>query len=209
MTPIAHFEVVWFRCAQMTALHAYLAANVSSVMQPEEFLRAEWVARVCALDLYVHELVAQKMLAIFEGLRPPCPGYLRFTISTETLSRIRNAATPSDASAAFDLEVRDQLSYLTFQDPEKIADAVRLCSPIELWNEVASHLGATPATKIAEAKKLKTSLSLVVRRRHKIAHEGDLQPSPPREPWPISQSDVRAVETLVEKVVRAIGAVVT
>lgn len=98
--------------------------------------------------------------------------------------------------------------YLTFQDPEKIADGVRLFSPIELWNEVALKLGATPATKIAKAKSLKKELSLVVRRRNNIAHEGDLQPLPPREPWPISQSDLKFVADLIEKVVRGIDAVV-
>lgn len=189
-------------------LHAFLAKNVSAVFHPEELLRAEWVARVSGLDLYVHELVAQQMLAIFEGKRPASPGYQRFQVSAETIDRIRAAAMPSDASAAFDLEVRDKLSYLTFQDPEKIADGVRLFSPIELWNEVALKLGATPATKIAKAKSLKKELSLVVRRRNNIAHEGDLQPLPPREPWSISQSDLKFVADLIEKVVRGIDAVV-
>lgn len=191
----------------MTALHAHLAANVAPVLQPEEFLRAEWVARLSALDLYVHELVAQNMVAVFEGTRPPSPGYLRFHVSTETLTRIHTAPTQLDAVAAFDLEVRDQLSYSTFQDAEKIAEAIRLYSSVELWNEVALHLGATQATKSAEAKSLKKSLSLVVRRRNRIAHEGDLQPSPPRAPVPISSMDLRYVEDLIERIVRAIDVV--
>src|SRR6266480_4621025 len=101
MTPLAQFEAVWSRCAQLSALHAYLEKNVSSIMQPDELLRAEWVARVSALDLYIHELVAQTMLAIFEGRRPASPAYLKFQVSTESLNRIRAAATPSEAGAAF------------------------------------------------------------------------------------------------------------
>ncbi len=208
MESLAHFDEVWGRCAQLSTLHAYLANNVTSVMPPDELLRAEWVARVSALDLYIHELVAQLMLAIFEGQRPPSPAYLRFQISNDTLSRIRVAATTSEASAAFDLYVRDRLSRLTYQDPDDIADGVRLCSTIELWNEVAIHLGATPTTKADQAKSLKTQLSLIVRRRNIIAHEGDLQQSPPREPWPISQADLAFVGHQIEKLVRAIDAVV-
>jgi hypothetical protein len=208
VTALAHFEAVWSRCAQLSSLHAYLANNVSSVLQPDELLRAEWVARVSALDLYVHELVAQYMLAIFEGRRAATPAYLRFDVSNETLNRIRASVAASEASAAFDLYVRDRLSRITYQDPEDIANGVRLCSTIELWNEVATRYGATPATKTAVAKSLKTQLSLIIRRRNQIAHEGDLQPPPLREPWPITQGDLLFVAGQIEGLVRAIDAVV-
>jgi hypothetical protein len=176
-------------------------------MQPDELLRAEWVARVSALDLYVHELVAQLMLAIFEGRRSASPAYLKFDVSNETVNRIRAATSTSDASAAFDLHVRTYLSRITYQDPEDIADGVRLCSSVELWNEVALKLGATPATKVDEAKSLKKQLSLIVRRRNAIAHEGDLQQSALREPWPISQADLLFVGSQIDRLVRAIDAV--
>ena len=193
----------------MKVLQAHLAAHVAPVLQPEEFLRAEWVARVAALDLYVHELVAQRMVDIFEGHRPATPAYLKFQVSTETLGRIRTAATVADATAAFDLDVRTQLRYVTYQDPERIAEGVRLCSTVELWNEIAAHLGATVATKNAAAKALKRDLSLIVERRNKIAHEGDLQPVLPREPWPISAVDVAGIATTIDRIVRATDAVVT
>jgi hypothetical protein len=177
-------------------------------MQPDELLRAEWVARISALDLYIHELVTQTMLGIFEGRRSASPAYLKFQISTESLNRIRAAATPSEASAAFDLYVRTYLSRITYQAPDDIADGVKLCSTIELWHEVALKLGATQATKSVEAKSLKTQLSLMVRRRNIIAHEGDLQQYPLREPWPISRADLAFVASQIERLVRAIDAVV-
>jgi len=208
VTPIDHFDAVWSRCALLSGLHAYLENSVTGVLQPDELLRAEWVTRVSALDLYIHELVAHLMLATFDGHRPASPAYLKFQVSTETLNRIRAAVTPSDASAAFDLYVRSHLSRITYQFPDDIADGVRLCSPIELWNEVALNLGATAATKANAAKGLKTQLSLVVRRRNMIAHEGDLQQSPLREPWPISRMDLVFVADQIERIVRAINAVV-
>jgi hypothetical protein len=208
VTPLAQFEAVWGRCAQLLTLHAYLENNVSGIMQPDELLRAEWVARVSALDLYIHELVAQGMVAIFEGRRAASQAYLKFQVSTETLNRIRAALTPSDASAAFDLYVRTYLSRITYQAPEDIADGIRLFSTIALWNDVALKLGAPPATCTDQAKSLKTQLSLVVRRRNIIAHEGDLQQSPLREPWPISRADLAFVASQIERIVRAIDAVV-
>lgn len=207
MTPIAHFETLWARCSLLSGLHAYLAANAAAVMQPEELLRAEWVARVAALDLYIHELVAQRLLEIFEGTRPPTTNYAALRISNGTLDRIRTSTTPGDAARAFDLDIRTQLSTVTYQDPEKIADGIRLFSTAELWNSVALQLGASQASKTSYAKSLKTQLSLIVKRRNKIAHEGDLEPVAPRVPAAMIQADVLVVSQFIERIVRAIDVV--
>jgi hypothetical protein len=148
------------------------------------------------------------MIDIFEGRRASTPAYNKFQISNETVNRIKTAQTATDAAAAFDLEVRTQLATITYQNPENIAEGIRLISSVELWNEVAVHLGATAATKVPRAKLLRKELSLLVQRRNKIAHEGDLQPSAPRQPWPISQADLQFVTQKIEALVRAIDAVV-
>lgn len=203
MSPLQQFEEIWLRCDHMSAIHAYLAQNLSGALPADELLRAEWVARVSGLDLYVHEFVAQRMLAIFENRRPVTPTFSNFKASLATLNRIRSAATEFEASVAFDLEVRKQHSIMTFQDPVKIADAVRLCSTVELWNTIALFHGATEQTKTAQAKTMKQQLSQIVERRNKIAHEGDLQPGYPRTPWPITQSDLTLVTTFLRSIVCA------
>lgn len=208
MTPFDYFADVWQRCAELETLHTYLAGKVTSAMSLDELLRAEWVARVSALDLYVHELVAQNMVSIFEGARNSCPGFSKFHCSSDTLLRIRNASTRSDATAAFDLEVRSKLSRMTFQLPEDIADGIRLVSGTELWNEIALAKGANAATKSVLAKNLKIELSIIVERRNRIAHEGDLQPSIPRTPWPITRADVFHVAAFIQDLVRTIDKIV-
>jgi hypothetical protein len=208
MSPLDHFKEVWVRCDHLSVIHAYLAKNVASALQTDEILRAEWAARVSALDLYVHELVAQRMVAIFEGKLPSCPGFSTFTVSTETMERVRTALSATDARAAFDLTVREQLSRKTFQYPDDIASGVRLCSSIALWNEVAVRMGATPRTIDEDAKRIKKELAQVVGRRNKIVHEGDLQPTIPRTPWPINQADLAFVTQFVSALVDAIDAVV-
>jgi hypothetical protein len=208
MTPISYFADVWQRCAQLETLHTYLGSKVTPAMPLDELLRAEWVARVSALDLYVHELIAQHMLEIFEGTRPVCLGFSKFHCSSDTLLRIKCAATQADANAAFDLEVRSKLGRVTYQSPDEIADGIRLISGCELWNEIALAKGATDATKSASAKSLKKDLSIIVERRNKIVHEGDLQPSIPRTPWPITRADVSYVATYIEGLVGTIDSIV-
>ncbi|QMV73578.1 hypothetical protein HS961_12490 [Comamonas piscis] len=208
MLPIDQFKEAWGRCDHLSVIHAFLSRNVAPVLRPDEILRAEWAARVSALDMYIHELVAQRMLAIFEGRIVRCPGFSSFSVPTETMERIRTAATPTDASAAFDLTVRDQLSRRTFQYPEDIADGLRLCSGVALWGEVALKLGATVQSKDNEAKRMKKELTQIVARRNKIVHEGDMQPITPRAPWPINQADVAFVTGFINSLVNAIDVVV-
>ena len=97
---------------------------------------------------------------------------------------------------------------ITYQFPEDIADGIRMISSCELWNEIAIRRGATVATKSVIAKGLKKDLSLVVERRNKIAHEGDLLPTTPRIPWPINRLDVDFAAQLIYDLVRDIDAIV-
>lgn len=207
MSPITYFEDVWQRGNEIEALHTYLSGKLTAAMSVDELLRAEWVVRVSALDLYIRELVAQNMVMIFNGTRGGCR-FSKFHCSTDTLLRIKNAPTPAHASAAFDLEVRSKLGRITYQLPDDIADGVRMISQCELWNDIALAKGATPATKSEQAKALKRSLSLIVERRNKIVHEGDLQPTIPRTPWPISRIDVAYAANFIEDLVRTIEEIV-
>lgn len=189
-------------------MQAFLASHTTTVLPVDEVLRAEWVARISALDLYVHELIAQRMRLAFNGTLPKTPQFQSFQIPLETIDRIRVAPSPAAASDAFELEVRRQLAFNTYQDPEKIADGIRMCSSVELWNAIATHQGATPDTKVAKAKQLKRQLRAIVDRRNKIAHEGDLQPAIPITAWPIDQTDLAQVAEFINRLVTSIEACV-
>ena len=206
MTPIAAFEDAWARCDQLSALHAYLAANVTAALRPEEILRAEWAARVSALDLYVHELVAQGIAEVFDGSRPQPAGFSKFQISSSSFLSI-TGNVPS-LSNALDLEVRSKLERCTFQYPTDIAEGIRYISDIELWNEISLRDGSTEKEKVSHSKSLKNQLTQIVNRRNKIVHEADLQPGIPRTPWPISSNDAQIVKVFLERVVRHIDAIV-
>jgi hypothetical protein len=206
MTPKSYFDDAWQRADLFATLHAYVINNVAAVIQPDELLRAEWAMRVSALDLYIHEVVSQNLLKIFQGHRPVCPGYSKFQISSDTLMRIHASGPGLTSDAAFDLEVRTKLARVTYQFPDDIADGIRMVSTIELWNEIAKHHGALPAAVKGEAGILRGELTQIVNRRNKIVHEGDLQPSIPRMPWPITRPDVDHVKTTIERIVGGVEA---
>jgi hypothetical protein len=206
MTPKNYFDEAWRRADLFATLHAYVSNNVAAVVQPDELLRAEWAMRVSALDLYVHEVVSQNLLKIFQGARPVCPGYSKLQISSDTLMRIHANGPGLNSDTAFDLEIRTRLARITYQFPDEIADGIRMVSPIELWNEIAKHHGASPGEANNDARALRGELIQIVNRRNKIVHEGDLQPAVPRTPWPITRQDVDHVKSTIECVVAGIEA---
>jgi hypothetical protein len=206
MTPKTYFDAVWQRADLFAALHAFVVGQVAAVMQPDELLRAEWAIRVSALDLYVHEIVAQNLLNIFRGHRPVCPGYSKLQVSSDTLMTIHGNGPGMASDTAFDLEIRTRLSRVTYQYPDDIADGIRMISPIELWNEIVIHHGATSQTMKGASSALRGTLTQIVNRRNKIVHEGDLQPTFPRTPWPIARADVDQVKNTIEQIVTGIEA---
>ncbi|WP_204106482.1 MULTISPECIES: HEPN domain-containing protein [Spirulina sp. CCY15215] len=95
-------------------------------------------------------------------------------------------------------EVRESLGYQSFQQPDKIADAIRLISDKKLWEEVSVQLGKS-------AKDVKQQLSAIVDRRHKIAHEADIDPTLGiGNRWNIDEILVNDVVNFTEQVVESI-----
>ncbi|MBB4148837.1 hypothetical protein ACFSUK_28090 [Sphingobium scionense] len=102
--------------------------------------------------------------------------------------------------AALDNAIRTKHNHLSFQQPEKIADAIRLFSSSSLWDEVAAHIGSAPKT-------LKATLGIIIDRRNKIAHESDVDPSFPNQRWPIEPLMVENMVNDIEKIGHAIHAI--
>ncbi len=187
------FETAIQRVRSLHALHAALSAQVTGVIDLSDILRAEIVLAVSAFDFFIHELTRLGMLECHTGKRSKTDAFNRFQLPMYV------AATMSDAT--LDAEIRAKHAYLTFQQPDRIADAIRLFSGVELWNDVASECRMEP-------KELKNAFSLVIDRRNKIAHEADLDPSYLGQRWPIDRAQVDYTCNLIEKVGRAIFRVV-
>jgi len=132
-----------------------------------DLLRAEWVYSVSALDKLVHELVRIGMLQSFLGLRAKTKKFNAFTISVDTLSNIQIATIPP-AEYWFEQEIIQKHKALSFQDPDKISDALSL-----IWEENSKWQKISLPLSIPE-NDVKVTLKTIVSRRNQIVHEADL-----------------------------------
>lgn len=190
------FRISIARVRDLIAVHNSLKAQASSVLDISDMLRASLVLAVSALDYYIHEVVRIGMLEIHRGQRPEPPAFSRFQISLGNARAGINAGQNIDSW--LEDEIRQRHSYKSFQQPNAIADAVRLICDKKLWEEVSINMGRP-------AKDIKKELSRIVDRRNKIAHEADIDPSYPiGDRWPIDELLVNEAVDFLEQVVESI-----
>lgn len=180
-------------------LYEYLS-NTKIPLDSSDLLRWQWVLAVSALDKYIHDIVAAGMVEQYLKKRPTTPKFDTFQLSMNVISNI-------SASLAPEIEFRNEVvrknSYLAFQDPDKIADALSF-----IWNEPNKWtvISQKMATTI-DAPTLKTKLKNIVLRRNQIVHGGDcLQTSIPLFQQQITHADTVAVIQFITELVDAIDA---
>lgn len=194
---IEHFRANVERVELLGSLYEALCHLTTPVIDCSDLLRAQIVMAVSALDHYVHEVTGLGMLEVFAGSRRQTPGFQRFQVSMD--AAMVGLAGGSGA-AWFEAEIRERHSYLAFQYPDKIADAVRLFSTRKLWPSVALKLGLP-------TQEVKERLRLIIERRNKIAHEADLDPSYPGVRWPILPADAAGTVNFIKAICEAIHSV--
>lgn len=186
------------RVRSLIGFHEATIVGLTSAIDISDMLRAGHVLAVSALDSFIHELVREALMEIYDGRRPEVPGYTRFRV---TLGSFVGHAALSSARVNIESDIREQHGYLAFQHPDKIADAVRCVSDVKLWEEVGSRISLP-------AKSVKMRLSLIVERRNKIAHEADVDPTFGTL-WPIHSVDVLSTVDFLDDLTRAIDDIVT
>lgn len=191
---IRHFRENMVRVRSLGGQYEALHRLLTSAVDCSDILRAQFVLAVSALDYYVHEITRLGMLEVYSSVRPQTSAFLRFQVTMEAAMM---GITRTGNGDWFDDEIKDRHGYLAFQHPDRISEAIRLFSSVELWPSVAMILGL-PIDEV------KTTLRLIVERRNKIAHEADLDPSYPDTRWPISASDATSTVDFIERVCEAI-----
>lgn len=195
---IEQFRSNILRVRSLDGIYQALSVNTTSALDLSDLLRSEWVLAVSSLDSYIHELVKLGMLEAYRGERPRTEAFLRFQISLD--SALEAISNPLD-SAWLESQVVSRHGHLSFQTPDRIAEAVRLISGVRLWDEVASRLGKTN-------RDTREQLGLIVDRRNQIVHAADIDPSYAGRAWPIDYLLVTEAVTFIEQVAEAIHAVV-
>lgn len=187
------------RVRELGTIAGAVQTLTNATIDVSDLWRAQIVLSVSALDYLVHELARLGMIECAKGTRPKTDAFFRFEVPL-------SAAESAVAGAAHEVwvgeTVKQKHSWQSFQDPEKVADAIRLISPVKLWERVSQEINMTAAD-------VKTQLKLIVDRRNKIAHEADTDPTNPGFRWFIDQPTAKDAVDFVEKVGNAIYAVVT
>lgn len=189
---IEQFRSSMDRVRHLGGLHQAMLSLTTNAVDASDLLRAQLVLGVSSLDYYVHEVTALGMVAVFEGRRPPTPAFLKYRIAMDSL-----LSGSSSMRGWFESDIRERHSYLSFQQPDKIADAIRLFSPVKLWQNIAQQLSLPE-------QDVKVRLKLIVDRRNKIAHEADIDPSYPNMRWPISKPDVDQSLAYIDQICESI-----
>ena len=130
--------------------------------------------------------------------RDPTAKYKSFRIDLNNFNNIIESPTPV---IEFEKEVIRQHSFLAFQYPDKIADALSyIWNEQNKWDVICSNM----ATDILSAN-LKTKLKNIITRRNQIVHEGDcFSANSPLHQQPISILDIDDVNKFIAELANAI-----
>ena len=186
------------RVRNLGAIYQALSAQTTQALDLSDLLRSELAMAVSALDHYIHELVRLGMLEAYQGNRVQTDAFLRFQI---TLSGALEAVNAQGNDGWLEDQIRTSHSYRSFQTPDNIADAVRIVSDVQLWDSVATQMGAPP-------QNIRAQLRLIVNRRNQIAHEADIDPSLGGRLWPIDLTGADEAVTFTERLAEAIYTIV-
>lgn len=155
---------------ELDALYVHLHDVLHLPNDLSDLLRAEWVYTVSAMDKLIHELVRTGMIDAFQGGRIKTKKFVTFGISVDTHSNIAAANPPTSPPPEyyFEQEILQKHKHLSFQEPDKIADALSLIwDEQHKWGKVAQKIGIPEAS-------LTTRLKTIIARRNQIVHEADI-----------------------------------
>jgi len=186
------------RARAISGLAHSLKGLTTPAIDLTDLYRASIVLGVSALDHFVHEYVRLGMIEVHQGKRASTEANLSFKLP---LSAARLGISNPGQDDWLDQAIRDAHSWVSFQTPDKIANAVRLVSNIKLWEEIGKTLGVP-------AKQAKKELTAIIERRNKIAHEADIDPVNPGFRWPIDEALVAKALDYLERLVNAIFIIV-
>lgn len=164
-----HFDTSFNRVREIHALYKHLKNDLhfnSSFL--DDLLRSEIVYIISALDKFIHDIVRIGILESQNGLRPVTPSLNNFPISFSQLNLITSPIPSININQVIENTIIENHKHLSFQDPEKITQALSLIwNENHKWNKISAFLGINE-------QNLKVELKNIVIRRNQIVHEADL-----------------------------------
>ena len=179
------------------ALHQFLVAKLPAV-DLSDILRSEYVLIVSAFDSYIHDIVRQGMINIFQGTGTANDKYDSYMVPMSFLQQISSCTTEAERVDLFESVLKKQMSKDSYQSPRSVDYALQLIDIQSVWSSVAAPMGYT------KGQDVKDQLSLIIRRRNQIAHESDIKTLSGTDKNEMERGDVEAVIDFVNKLVNAI-----
>ncbi len=126
------------RARDLGALAVAIESLTTQAIDVSDLFRSQLVLAVSALDQLIHEIVRLGMIDAAKGRRPKTDAYYRFQLP---IAAVESAINGTEQEVWIGESVRERHSWQSFQEPDKIADAIRLISAVKLWEDVSKELG--------------------------------------------------------------------
>jgi hypothetical protein len=153
----------------LSGLYDYLSQTHAVPFSFDDLLRSQIMYAVSAFDKLMHDLVRIGMVETFTGARSATDKYHAETISIKLHNELMSASIPP-SEIVFEAEIARRLSFISFQDPQKVADGLSLIwSEPHKWQKIAASMSMP-------TDDARTKLKLITLRRNAIVHECDIDP---------------------------------
>lgn len=156
-----------------------------------DILRTQYVMLVSALDHFIHEIVRIGMLETYNNSRKPTKVFQDFILTLDKKILFKKAIMEEKNNQWLDYQIRVLNGYKSFQQADKISEAMQLVVEYNIWSKISINL-----TK--DENDLKKQLNFIIDRRNQIAHEADIEPIY-KELRPINVDDVNnSIEFVID-----------
>jgi len=164
-----HFEKNIIRVKNLGAIYQSINSNTTQILDLSDILRAQYVMLVSALDHFIHEIIRIGMIEIYNNKREPTKEFKTFILTLDEKILFKKAIMEDKNDTWLEYQIRVRNGFKSFQQADKIKEAMLLIIDKDIWNELSSVLNQ-------DSKILKNRLNLIVDRRNQIAHEADIEP---------------------------------
>jgi len=189
-----HFDNNIIRVKNLGAI--YQIVNKEITLDLSDILRSQYVMLISALDHFIHEIVRIGMIEIYNKNRRDTKEFKAFIFSLDKNILFNKAIMEDKNNQWLDYQIRLHNSYKSFQQAEKIKEALKLIDKMDLWNEISRYLNINK-------EDLTKQLNLIIDRRNQITHEADIEPTY-QELRDIKVEDINDSIDFIEKIVNSI-----
>jgi hypothetical protein len=173
-----HFEQNIIRVKNLGAIYKNINSQTTQILYLSDILRAQYVMLVSALDHFIHEIVRIGMIEIYKDKRKETKKFKEFIFNLDEKILFKKAIMvkiinkdniePYKDTVWLDYQIRYKNGFKSFQQADKIREAMLLITDKDIWEELSSLMNQ-------DSKMLKNKLNLIVDRRNQIAHEADIK----------------------------------